>query len=158
MSALPASKGRTSQMPGAADMAGRRDYPESSRPLDQSEPPSDAGRPVTDQRTGRGDPDRRADQPVDHSLARLQSRLDNLPDGHPSSPRDEDGSWRAPAVSLKDLELPIEDTPNDTEAPPGTADQPQPSDATSDAWRKEVPALRAAWESHLERWPETDRP
>jgi hypothetical protein len=118
MSALPAAKGRTSQMPGAADLPGQHDYPESSRPLDQSE------------------------------LPRLQQRLGNLPDGHPSSLRDEDGSWRAPALSLKDLELPIEDTPTDTETP----------DATSDAWRDGLPALEAAWERHLERWPETERP
>ena len=83
-------------------------------------------------------------QPLDQP-GRLQQRLDNLPDGHPSSPRDEDGSWRAPAVNLKDLELPIEDTPTDTEAPAATADQPSPSEATSDAWRKEVPGFRAAW-------------
>lgn len=93
------------------------------------------------------------DQAPDHSPGRLQQRLDNLPDGHPSSPRDEDGSWRAPAVNLKDLELPIEDTPSETETPPDTEDQP-PSDATSDTWRKEVPGFKAAWESHLERWPE----
>ena len=107
-------------MPGAADVPGQRDYPESSRPLDQPEPP-----------------------------ARLQDRLGNLPDGHPSSPRDEDGSWRAPAISLKDLELPIEDTPTEPAAPP---------DTTSDAWRDGMPALQAAWERHLERWPETERP
>ncbi len=116
-------------MPGAADLAGHRD-----------------------------DPDQRPDQAPDHSPGRFQQRLDNLPDGHPSSPRNEDGSWRAPAVSLKDLELPIEDAPDDTEAPPNTSDQPRPSDATSDTWRKEVPGFKAAWESHLERWPETDRP
>src|ERR1700684_4177575 len=98
-------------MPGAADMPGRSDYPESSQPLDQS--------------------------------GRLPQRLDNLPDGHPSSPRDEDGSWRPPAVNLKDLALPSE-----TETPA----------TISDTWRKEVPGFRAAWENHLERWPETDSP
>jgi hypothetical protein len=106
-------------MPGAADMASQRDYPQSSPP----------------------------DQPADHSPGRLQQRLDNLPDGHPSSPRDEDGSWRAPAVRLKDLELPVD-----------AEDQPQASDATSDAWRKEVPGFRASWADHLERWPQEDRP
>jgi hypothetical protein len=116
-------------MPGAADLADRPD-----------------------------DPDRPPDQAPDHSPGRLQQRLDNLPDGHPSSPRDEDGSWRAPAVNLKDLELPIEDAPSETEAPSDTADQPQPPDATSDTWRKEVAGFKAAWETHLERWPETDPP
>jgi hypothetical protein len=115
-------------MPGAADLAGRRD-----------------------------DPDRPPDQAPDHSPGRLQQRLDNLPDGHPSSPRNEDGSLRAPAVSLKDLELPDAYTPIETEAPPDTEDQP-PSDATSDTWRKEVPGFKTAWEGHLERWPETDHP
>lgn len=98
---------------------------------------------------GQENVDSRQDQPADHSPGRLQHRLDNLPDGHPSSPRNEDGTWRAPAVNLKDLELPIEDTPSEPETPP---------DATSDTWRKEVPGFKAAWESHLERWPETDRP
>jgi hypothetical protein len=99
-------------MPGAADLPSRDDDLESSRPLEQ------------------------------HSPGHLQQRLDHLPDGHPSSPRDEDGSWRAPAVNLKDLELPIETETTDT---------------TSDAWRDGLPALEAAWERHLERWPETDR-
>jgi hypothetical protein len=111
-------------MPGPADIPGRRDYPESSRPLDEPE------------------------HSADYSAARLPGRLDNLPDGHPSSPRDEDGSWRAPAVSLKDLELPIEEAPSETPSP----------DATSDAWRDGMPALQAAWERHLEHWPETERP
>lgn len=106
---------------------------------------------------GQENVDSRQDQPADHSPGRLQQRLDNLPDGHPSSPRNEDGTWRAPTINLKDLELPIEDTPTDTEAPRDAQDQTRQSDVTSDTWRESLPALQAAWERHLERWPETDR-
>jgi hypothetical protein len=145
-------------MPGAADLTGRRDYPEPSQPSDQSAPPPGTGRSAADQHTGRDDLDRQPDQAVGHSPGRLRQRLDNLPDGHPSSPRNEDGSWRSPAVNLKDLELPIEDTPSEAETSPDSEDQAQAPDTASNTWRDGLPALQAAWDRHLERWPETDRP
>jgi predicted kinase len=38
-------------------------------------------------------------------LPKLKEELEGLPIGHPSSPRNEDGSRRAPEASLKDIEL-----------------------------------------------------
>lgn len=89
-------------------------------------------------------------QPADQTPASLQRRLDNLPDGHPSSPYSEDGSRRAPALSLKDLELPTENTRDQGDTTPDTADP-------AGAWRDAMPALEAAWQDHLERWPQEGR-
>lgn len=61
----------------------------------------------------------------------LSGRLDALPDGHPSSAYDEDGSRRAPAASLRDLELDPDETP---------ADQPRP--LTDAEWSDHVKDVR----------------
>ncbi|HEX3490567.1 MAG TPA: zeta toxin family protein, partial [Streptosporangiaceae bacterium] len=47
----------------------------------------------------------------------LSGRLGSLPDGHPSSAFEEDGSRREPTVSLRDLELDVAESPADHRRP-----------------------------------------
>jgi len=47
----------------------------------------------------------------------LGRRLGSLPDGHPSSAFEEDGSRREPTVSLRDLELDVDESPADHRRP-----------------------------------------
>jgi hypothetical protein len=61
--------------------------------------------------------------------AELQSRLERLPVGHPSSPYQGDGSRKPPPPDLADYELPLPD-----ELPPAT-DQPDPRLPEADAAR-----------------------
>jgi len=103
-------------------------------------------------------PHQQPDLPQEHQQDSLSRRLTTLPDGHPSSPNDEDGVPRKPAVDLRELEL--IDVSGDHErkqlqSPPDRADGdglPEGRDASS--WQERIPEMRALWERHLERWPE----
>ena len=57
-------------------------------------------------------PHQQPDLPQEHQQDSLSGRLTTLPDGHPSSPNDEDGAPREQTVNLRDLELPIDDRPS----------------------------------------------
>jgi hypothetical protein len=48
-----------------------------------------------------------AERPRPYSHADLSQRLERLPHGHPSSPRNADGSRKPPPPLLRDLELPL---------------------------------------------------
>lgn len=77
------------------------------------------------------------------SAADLQQRLAALPDGHPSSPYDADGSLRPSPVDLRELELPLPDEVGPAE--PGGA------------WAGAVQEARARWAEHQDRWPQEER-
>jgi len=49
------------------------------------------------------------DHPNPGSTRDMQSRLTDLPHGHPSSPYNEDGSLRPPVLRLQDMDLPRPD-------------------------------------------------
>jgi hypothetical protein len=75
-----------------------------------------------------------------------------LPDGHPSSPRNEDGSPRSAPAELRQLESAEEtDTPES-----GRADAAA-DDGASAEWRAQLPRLQGLWEGHKERWPAEQR-
>ena len=71
----------------------------------------------------------------------LAQRLNRLTAGHPSSPRNADGSQRQEAVDLSVLE-----TADDADAPPGPADTADADDGASAEWRAELPRLQGLWE------------
>src|SRR5262252_5302593 len=50
-------------------------------------------------------PHQQPDLPQEHQQDYLSRRLTTLPDGHPSSLNDEDGTPRKPTVGLRELEL-----------------------------------------------------
>jgi hypothetical protein len=75
---------RTDEQPA---MAGRREA---------------AGSRAADHRAAAGES---AGRPRPYSHADLSQRLDRLPPGHPSSPRNADGSRKPPPPSLRELEL-----------------------------------------------------
>jgi len=68
------------------------------------------------------DADQGLDDPNPGPAQDMQSRLDDLPHGHPSSPYHEDGSRKPPAVRLEDIELPESD-----EGAVQTIDRPRPA-------------------------------
>jgi hypothetical protein len=75
-----------------------------------------------------------------------------LPDGHPSSPKNEDGSPRSAPAELRQLESAEEaDTPES-----GRADAAA-DDGASAEWRAQLPRLQGLWEGHKERWPAEQR-
>jgi hypothetical protein len=75
-----------------------------------------------------------------------------LPDGHPSSPTNEDGSPRSAPAELKQVESAEEtDTPG-----PGRADAAA-YDGASAEWRAQLPRLQGLWAGHKERWPAEQR-
>jgi hypothetical protein len=75
-----------------------------------------------------------------------------LPDGHPSSPKNEDGSPRSAPADLRQLESAEEaDTPES-----GRADAAA-DDGASAEWRAQLPRLQGLWEGHKERWPAEQR-
>ncbi len=82
----------------------------------------------------------------------LAQRLNRLTAGHPSSPRNADGSQRQEAVDLSVLE-----TADDADAPPGPADTADADDGASAEWRAELPRLQGEWEQHKGRWPAEQR-
>src|SRR3984957_10088143 len=102
----------------------------------------DAGRPDRPYQPGRPD---LAGRPGRWPAADLQQRLDRLPAGHPSSPRNGDGSRRPPPPDLRKLELPLPEQ--------GAG----PEDSRREPWAQARPALAARWEEHKERWPQADR-
>lgn len=98
-------------MPDGTDAtAARLDQPDPERRRPPGQP-TQPGRPKDWLvRPGRDDRPRppRSDQPRSHSgdPGELKERMDALPDGNPSSPRDPNGTPRPPAPSLADYELP----------------------------------------------------
>jgi hypothetical protein len=107
-------------------------------------------------------PHQQHDLPQEQQQDSLSRRLTTLPDGHPSSPNDEDGTPRKSTVDLRELEL--VDVSGDHErkqlqSPADRADRDGLSegrDATS--WQECLPEMRVLWERHLERWPEKPNP
>jgi hypothetical protein len=100
-------------------------------------------------------PHQQPDLPQEHQRDSLSRRLTTLPDGHPSSPNDEDGALRKPTVDLRDLELPLDDRPS----PADRTDSPERRELeASDAWREQQPELQSIWDHHLERWPDKEKP
>ena len=91
-------------------------------------------------------PNQQPDLLQEHQQDSLSRRLTTLPDGHPSSPHDEDGGPRKPTVNLRDLELPIDDHAEHQEL------------EVSDKWRERLPELQSLWDHHLERWPDKEKP
>lgn len=98
-------------MPDGTDAtAARLDQPDPERRRPPGQP-TQPGRPK-DWLVRPGQDDRprppRSDQPRSHSgdPGELKERMDALPDGNPSSPRDPNGTPRPPAPSLADYELP----------------------------------------------------
>jgi hypothetical protein len=57
----------------------------------------------------------------------LSRRLDSLPDGHPSSPYEADGTRREPPVRLRDLDTPSDDEDPDAAAPDPASDRLEPT-------------------------------
>ena len=55
------------------------------------------------------DPQRGPDNPRPGSTEDMRDRLKDLPDGHPSSPYNDDGSPKPPVLRLKDLDIPETD-------------------------------------------------
>jgi hypothetical protein len=92
------------------------------------------------------------DLPQEHQQDSVSRRLTALPDGHPSSLKDEDGNPRKPTIDLRDLELPIDD--RGSRATDRTDSTERKEQAVSDTWREQLPALQSLWDHHLERWPE----
>ncbi|HEV8222871.1 MAG TPA: hypothetical protein VGQ05_21605, partial [Streptosporangiaceae bacterium] len=100
-------------------------------------------------------PHQQPDLPQEHQQDSLSRRLTTLPDGHPSSPHDEDGNPRKPTVNLRDLELPLDDRAS----PADRTDSAERQELeVSDTWREQLPELRSLWDHHLERWPEKPIP
>jgi hypothetical protein len=100
-------------------------------------------------------PHQQPDLPQEHQQDSLSRRLTTLPDGHPSSPHDEDGTPRKPTVNLRDLELPLDDRAS----PADRTDSAERQELeVSDTWREQLPELRSLWDHHLERWPEKPIP
>ena len=95
-------------------------------------------------------PHQQPDLPQEHQQDSLSRRLATLPDGHPSSPHDEDGSPRKPTVNLRDLELPLDDRASPAERTDSAERQEL---EVSDTWREKLPELQSLWDHHLERWP-----
>jgi hypothetical protein len=96
-------------------------------------------------------PHQQPDLPQEHQQDSLSRRLTALPDGHPSSPHDEDGNPRKPAVNLRDLELPLDDRASPADRT-DTAERQELE--VSDTWREQLPELQSLWDHHLERWPD----
>jgi hypothetical protein len=92
------------------------------------------------------------DLPQEHQQDSVSRRITALPDGHPSSLKDEDGNPRKPTINLRDLELPIDD--RGSRATDRTDSTEREEQAVSDTWREQLPALQSLWDHHLERWPE----
>src|SRR5690348_15707776 len=100
-------------------------------------------------------PNQQPDLPQEHQQDSLSRRLTTLPDGHPSSPHDEDGAPRKPTVNLRDLELP----PDDRASLPDRTDTAERQELeVSDTWREQLPELKSLWDHHLERWPDKEKP
>src|SRR5690349_608604 len=100
-------------------------------------------------------PHQQPDLPQEHQQDSLSRRLTTLPDGHPSSPHDEDGAPRKPTVNLRDLELP----PDDRASLPDRTDTAERQELkVSDTWREQLPELQSLWDHHLERWPAEGKP
>jgi hypothetical protein len=105
--------GAVTERAGESGMPGPRDH------VAEQEHSPDPARPR--------EPDHPREAPA--QSADLQSRLERLPVGHPSSPYQGDGSRKPPPPDLADYELPLPD-----ELPPDT-DQPDPHLPTEDAAR-----------------------
>jgi hypothetical protein len=100
-------------------------------------------------------PHQQPDLPQEHQQDSLSRRLTTLPDGHPSSPHDEDGNPRKPTVNLRDLELPLDDRAS----PADRTDSAERQELeVSDTWREQLPELQSLWDHHLERWPDKEKP
>lgn len=100
-------------------------------------------------------PHQQPDLPQEHQQDSLSRRLTALPDGHPSSPHDEDGNPRKPPVNLRDLELPLDDRASPADRT-DTAERQELE--VSDTWREQLPELQSLWDHHLERWPGKPNP
>ena len=99
-------------------------------------------------------PHQQPDLPQEHQDS-LSRRLSTLPDGHPSSPNDEDGALRKPTVDLRDLELPLDDRPS----PADCTDSAERQELeVSETWRDQRPEFQSLWDRHLERWPDKEKP
>src|SRR5215472_15014278 len=105
--------GAVTERAGESGMPGPRDH------VAEQERSPDPARPR--------EPDHPREAPA--QSAELQSRLERLPVGHPSSPYHGDGSRKPPPPDLADYELPLPD-----ELPSGT-DQPDPHLPEGDAAR-----------------------
>jgi predicted ABC-type ATPase len=70
------------------------------------------------------DPQRDPDNPRPGSTEDMRGRLKDLPDGHPSSPYNDDGSPKPPVLRLQDLDLPEtdEDSRQSSDRPPPLTD------------------------------------
>ena len=100
-------------------------------------------------------PHQQPDLPQEHQQDSLSRRLATLPEGHPSSPHDEDGTPRKPTVNLRDLELPLDDRASPAERTDSAERQEL---EVSDTWREQLPELQSLWDHHLERWPDKEKP
>ena len=107
-------------------------------------------------------PHQQPDLPQEHQQDSLSRRLTTLPDGHPSSPNDEDGAPRKPTVDLRELELVDESSDHEQrqlQSPPDRTDGDGLSEGRdASSWQERLPEMRALWERHLERWPEKPTP
>jgi hypothetical protein len=100
-------------------------------------------------------PHQQPDLPQEHQQDSLSRRLTTLPDGHPSSPNDEEGTPRKPTVNLRDLELPLDDRASPADRA-DSAERQEPE--VSETWREQLPELQSLWDRHLERWPDKEKP
>lgn len=110
--------------PGPAEPAEPGEPAEPAAPAEPATPsgpghPGPASHGATEQPPGRAV--RRAapaatGQPSVGSLAELQARLEKLPDGHPSSPYDDDGWLRPAPTRLRQLELGVPGRPAGTQS------------------------------------------
>ena len=143
-------------MPKPTDLPsidGKPEDPDETLARADGQPPADSGKSAISPKT------------------KLQQRGDKLPDGHPSSPRNEDGTSRPVQTDVRQLGASEEtdqqeSTPTDTgsddpdrPAHPAHPDTPAASadDGTSKEWRAELPRLRDLWERHKECWPAKQR-
>jgi hypothetical protein len=103
-------------------------------------------------------PHQQSDLPQEPQQDSLSRRLTTLPDGHPSSPNDDDGAPRKPTVDLRDLELPVDDRVSSSRPADRTDSVERQELEVSDAWREQLPALQSLWDQHKERWPDREKP
>ena len=86
------------------------------------------------------------EQPERGSIADLRRRMERLPPGHPSSPYNDDMTPKPPVARLKNLELPLhgsEQNSNGASASAGTAHEPA-EDGLADTRTASASSTRAS--------------
>jgi hypothetical protein len=130
--------------------------PPQSPPAPPQSPPAPPQSPAPDttqaKPASRPEPDRRTGgRPGPGSLADLRSRLDRLPEGHPSSPYDDGGSARPLPHRLKQLELGLPAPERDAVDASPQFSRPNDARESTEAGRAGQPARGSAGDSPPEQ-------